>query len=98
MICIFQTSDAEYLTWLAANPEGYVVNTRRTYTPAYMLLHRASCRTIDPAAASTDSGAFTERDYIKICSGDLSELGALTKALGRTEGEFSAVCSKCDRR
>ena len=34
MICIFQNNDAEYLAWLAANPGGHVVNTRRAYSPS----------------------------------------------------------------
>lgn len=95
MIAIFDNSDAEYLAWLQAHPGGFVVNTRAGYSPSYMVLHRSFCSTVNPAASSSESGAFTERDYIKICSSDLGRLRVLAKALGRESGSFSVECSKC---
>jgi len=65
MIAIFDNNDSEYLAWLLANPNGYVVNMRHGYTPAYMVLHRSHCTTVNPSTSSSDPGAFTERDYLK---------------------------------
>ncbi len=95
MISIFDDNDSEYLAWLQANPHGYVVNTRAGYSPSYMVLHRSSCATVNPASTSSEAGAFTERGYIKICGTALEPLRALVKALGSQSGSFSAECSKC---
>lgn len=95
MIAIFDESDAEYTTWLLANPASYVVNMRRGYSPSYMVLHRSNCNSVDPRTSSSDSGAFTERDYVKVCSSSLKSLRALSKAFGRADGSFSGQCRKC---
>lgn len=95
MIAIFDNSDNEYSSWLLANPGGYVVNMRHGYSPSYMVLHRSSCATVNPSTSSLEFGAFTERDYLKVCSTDLESLRSLSKAFGRPDGSFSAECSKC---
>lgn len=98
MIAIFHDSDAEYTAWLLDHPGNYVVNTRNTYSPSYMVLHRGSCATVNPSASNSEPGAFTERDYIKLCSTDLGALERLVSALGRENGSFSGECSKCAPR
>ena len=42
----FSNDDEGYLGWLAANPDGFVVNVRQVAGPNYAVLHRATCRTI----------------------------------------------------
>ncbi len=39
----FVDDDPGYLDWLARHPDGFVVNTGRTPTAAYLMLHRAGC-------------------------------------------------------
>jgi hypothetical protein len=94
MIAIFD-NDSEYSAWLLANPGGYVVNMRHGYSPSYMVLHRSSCTTVNPSISSSELGAFTERDYLKVCGPDLEGLRSLAKAFGRPDGSFSLECSKC---
>lgn len=66
----FVDDDDGYLGWLAAHPGGFVINADRTPRPAYLRLHRASCRTINGRPAR--GGRWT-KDYIKVC-GDREEL------------------------
>jgi hypothetical protein len=74
----FIDDDAAYLGWLADHPDGFVINTGRTPSAAYLMLHRASCGTISgtPARGSTFTG-----DYTKVCGGQ-EELDAFARQLG----------------
>jgi hypothetical protein len=76
----FVDDDVAYLDWLADHPEGFVLNTGRNPSAAYLMLHRASCGTIrgTPARGSTFTG-----DYSKVCGGR-EELDALADQLGGT--------------
>jgi hypothetical protein len=42
----FRDDDAGYLAWLAAHPDGYVINIARHYSATTALVHRAGCWTI----------------------------------------------------
>lgn len=83
----FVDDDAGYLEWASDHRSGFVINTGRTPTAAYLKLHRASCRTIRgaPARGSTFTG-----DYSKVC-GDKEDLEAFARSLG---GEASP-CGLC---
>jgi hypothetical protein len=35
-----------YLAWTVAHPDGFVLNVRRRSDADYVILHRASCRSI----------------------------------------------------
>jgi hypothetical protein len=70
---IFDNDDNEYFKWMNYNPESYVVNTFRSRNTQFSLLHRVGCRHISNESGY-DKGAYTERDYIKVCSNDLGEL------------------------
>jgi hypothetical protein len=59
-IAEFRDSDSDYLDWVAAHGDGYVVNIGRSGR-GYARLHRAGCPTI------TSRPPFT-RAYIKVCS------------------------------
>jgi hypothetical protein len=74
----FVDDDVAYLGWLADHPEGFVLNTGRNPSAAYLMLHRASCGTIrgTPARGSTFTG-----DYSKVCGGR-EELDAFARQLG----------------
>ena len=64
---VFADDDQGYRSWLAAHPNGLVVNSYRTPSASYLPLHSASCRHINrpfPAHGRT----WTEGEYIKVCS------------------------------
>jgi len=80
----FRDRDAEYLGWVAAHPDGYVINIGRSRR-GYARLHRATCGTITSRPPLTGP-------YIKICSGTLAELDRW--ALSRT-GAVAERCRTC---
>jgi hypothetical protein len=94
---VFDSDDNAYQAWLAANPNGYVINTRRDFEPSYMVLHRASCRTIREYTDMAGEGGFTERDYVKVCAESVSALREWVRQHGRPEGTFSNECGFCTR-
>jgi Protein NO VEIN, C-terminal len=70
-VIVFQGDDAAYLRWLSEHPVGYVVNAERRPRSSNLKLHRADCTWI---SGRGKPGAYTERDYIKVCSTDLFAL------------------------
>jgi hypothetical protein len=88
---IFKDNDAGYLAWVAAHPAGFVLNVARSPRPDYLILHRATCRTI--TGRPTRGGPWTG-PYIKVCSGDELEIAAWT---GQTVGAAPTRCGVCLR-
>ena len=74
----FVDDDNGYLDWLDHHPDGFVINTGRTPSAAYLMLHRASCGTISgkPARGTTFMG-----EYAKVC-GERNELEEFARHLG----------------
>src|SRR5262249_1696284 len=74
----FVDDDRGYLDWLAHHPDGFVINTGRTPSAAYLMLHRAGCGTINgkPARGTTFTG-----DYAKVC-GERQDLERFALQLG----------------
>jgi hypothetical protein len=64
-VLIFRGDDAAYLRWISGHPMGYVLNAERNPKASYLKLHRATCTWM---SGRGKPGAYTERDYIKICS------------------------------
>ncbi len=95
MITEFVGDDAAYLDWLAGHPSGFVLNIRSWCDPSYMVLHRATCRTISVTVDGAAFGGFTERAYRKICADTIDELHGWTKSHGRPDGSFSKRCKLC---
>jgi len=96
MLFVMDRDDKQYTRWLRDNPKGYVLNTRREPDPEYMVLHRASCYTINRTAINAAPGGFTERAYIKVCSDNIQDLQNWVKKHGRLNGSFSKECSRCN--
>jgi hypothetical protein len=67
----FRDDDEGYLAWIAANPDGYVINIRRSLATSDARLHQARCRTI--SGENPRSGPWTG-PYIKVCTSDVQEL------------------------
>ena len=97
-IRVFDGNDLLYQEWLRTHSDGYVVNSRRTITPSYLVLHKAHCPFISNYSSVARDGAFTERGYIKVCSDDVSSLRAWAKEHGRIDGSFSKQCGYCTKR
>lgn len=82
----FEEDDSAYLSWIAANPDLCVLNTERVPKPSYLILHRATCRTISGSPAR---GARWTAEYTKRCGTKAelehyarSELGGSARACG----------------
>ena len=83
----FVDDDAGYLGWLAEHPGGFVLNTTRTPSAAYLMLHRATCWTITrlQPRATTFTGV-----YSKLC-GSRAELESEARRLGGS-AKFCGLC------
>jgi hypothetical protein len=80
----FVDDDAGYLDWIATHPQGFVLNTYRRPTPAYLMLHHASCRMLRVRSNWT-------KDYRKVC-GERGELEAFARQEVRGH---TTTCSRC---
>ena len=85
-------SDAAYRDWLARNRDGYVVNVRQAFSSDYVVLHRATCPHV---SGPREPGAFTERDYRKLCGETLADVLEAPLRCGRARGAFTKRCSHC---
>ena len=61
----FVDMEDEYHAWLQAHHNGFVINTFREPSPAYMVIHRAACPHISKSRFIHT--AFTTHEYIKLC-------------------------------
>jgi hypothetical protein len=86
----FVDDDSGYLSWIADHADSYVVNTTRSPSASYFMLHRANCWTITrlQPRAKTFTG-----DYSKVC-GQRGELEAFARTLGAT----ASACGHCMRQ
>lgn len=89
----FVDDDQGYLAWLAAHPEGHVLNAHRSPTSGYLVVHSARCAHISRSTAP--AGHWTTGAYRKICAEDLDSLRAIARQTGRLDGSFSKTCAHC---
>lgn len=87
---LFKDDDTAYVEWLEANPHGFVLNSYRRPNSDYLILHRATCksvsRTAEPPVRWTSGG------YIKVCAKDVSEVEAWCR---RETGANPQLCGMC---
>jgi uncharacterized protein YggE len=85
----FRDDDAGYLAWLAAHPDGYVINILRSHSATDARVHHAGCWTI---SGENPSGKTWTGPYVKVCAEQLAELDqwAINQA-----GEPIARCGTC---
>ena len=88
----FENDDLGYLAWTEAHPSGFVLNVRRVPDPDYVVIHRADCGSISNHKQAP--GAFTGRDFQKICASSMAELQLAAKREGG-DGSFSKLCMLC---
>ena len=70
-VYVYIDADDEYLRWLEEHPDGYVVNTNRSLSPGYLILHEARCgqlHRLDPRQARMTF------EYVKVCSASREQL------------------------
>jgi hypothetical protein len=67
----FLDDDAGYLAWAERHRHGFVVNADRTLSPNSLMLHRATCTSIDGPARSGRTRTGTHR---KVCGSDVDVL------------------------
>lgn len=84
---VFDSGDDSYLRWISEHPTGWVINTTRTPSQAYLKLHTATCTSISRVR---EPGAYTERDYIKVCSTRRSALDEWARLV--VGGRLDAGC------
>ncbi len=89
----FLDDDEGYFSWIASNRDGLVLNVRRVADPGYVILHRASCGNI--STDKREPGAYTTRQYRKVCADNEAELQLAAKREGRSDGSFSKRCGLC---
>lgn len=88
----FLDDDDGYLRWLDAHPGGYVVNSDRVPKAAYVVLHRAECRTINPAFLAGGAERTWTIAYRKTCADDLAGLARWVRA---AVGDGAKACGLC---
>jgi hypothetical protein len=88
-VLVFRDDDRGYLDWVAANPEGFVVNIRRALNPSDARVHRADCWTIagEPARGKSWTGP-----YIRLCATELRELDSWATERFETRIERCGTC------
>jgi hypothetical protein len=86
---LFRDDDRGYADWLAANPQGYVLNIQRDLNPSDARMHRADCGTI--TGAPPRGRTWTE-SYIKACALSLPELDAWALAHARSAITRCGTC------
>ena len=69
-----------------------MANIRRRCSPDYVVLHRASCPHV---SNPRESGAYTERDYGKLCGPALDDIQHAPEYCGRDKGSFTKRCALC---
>lgn len=87
---MFDRDDTGYLAWLDTNQDGFVVNSYRKPAANYLILHRATCKSISRTAP--EPIRWTTSDFIKVCSIDLAELERWAREVG---GGTLSPCGMC---
>jgi hypothetical protein len=75
-------TDDAYRTYLKEKPSLFVVNARKKPSADYLVIHTSKCRLVTMYSSAMKEGAFTQRQYIKICSPSEEELRAWIKKYG----------------
>jgi hypothetical protein len=90
MATTFKDEEAAYGRWLNSNPHGYVVNTTRSPSAAYWILHRATCGSL---RLQPNQSARTG-EYIKVCSTSIDDLRQWARNSVEARAELHA-CGLC---
>lgn len=84
---LFRDDDRGYADWIAANPEGYVLNIQRSLNSRDARMHAASCRSLETSIREWESGrGRLAAQWVKLCGHSLNELNAWFAERGRDVG------------
>lgn len=83
---VFENDEMGYLDWIDRHPNGFVLNMPKNKDPQYRVLHTANCPTIKNYTEMAKEGGFTEREYIKVCAGDVASLEVWSRLNSRPDG------------
>lgn len=83
----FVNDDDGYRHWLAAHPDGYVLNCNHRPQPSYLKLHRTSCRHMNRPDVTNWTGS-----YAKVCSADVALLDQWAISEVDTQPDRCPVC------
>jgi hypothetical protein len=89
---VFRDDDDGYLGWLAAHPDGHVLNITRSHSKSAARVHHAGCWTI--SGQSPRGCGWTSGQYVKVCAEHLVEL---EQWVIDREGEPISPCGTCHR-
>jgi len=87
----FAGDDGDWRRWMAAHPEGFVLNRPRTTRATAMTLHRVGCPALGQLSGG-GNGAAPATTTPKVCAGNAGSLVAWSRARG--EGE-PVPCRRC---
>ena len=91
----FVDDDRGYLSWLGRHPHGFVLNCPRGFSTKETVLHRATCSFVNDTQPGIPAGAFTERQYVKVCADTVSALREWVRSRGRDDGDFAKSSCSC---
>ena len=66
----YRDNESGYLSWLATNPDGFVLNIRAPWESHTHKLHKSACKAKDNNGNSKGLAPFTGGMYSKVCSLD----------------------------
>ena len=89
----FEHDDPGYLDWVNRHPEGYVLNVRDRPYPQYVVLHRATCKTV--SRGLFNPAGYTGGSYRKAVTKTKDGLRDVSIQNGRVDGSFSKECARC---
>jgi hypothetical protein len=87
-IAQFIDDDSGYVNWLKKNADGFVVNSERDPSSAYIIVHRATCKYIN----TPNRANWTTTGYIKTCANKLSDLHQWAR---QSTGGTLTPCGAC---
>ena len=87
---VFRDDDEGFRDWMRLNPAGFYINTERTPTVNYLMLHRVGCMHVGDAV---DRDVSWTADYIKVCSPLKLELEAWARTVVGGEATPCQTCS-----
>ncbi|MBK6342907.1 MAG: HNH endonuclease [Flavobacteriales bacterium] len=91
---VFDGGDAMYLSWLAAHPHAFVLNTYRTKGSAFAKVHRATCSHIS-STVGIPEGGFTTRADIKVGANAVEDFVDFLVTYKTIDGGGIAPCKSC---
>ena len=86
-VSVFQDDDKGFFDWLAANPDGYFVNSERHPRAEYIRLHRPGCQSFKGSPE-----LHWTKDYVKLCA---IERGDLERWAFNALGSEVTPCELC---